>query len=670
MASLSQILDWFKTGKKPTQAQFWTSWGSFWHKEEIIPQSAISNLTTVLNAKAEKAQFDAHKTDENAHTGLFAAKEDKTQKGVAGGYVPLDEFSKIAHQFLSIVNNLTTGGTMSLLSAEQGVVLQTQIDAINTLLTSDDINLDTVQELVDAIKTVETSLETILVDDLTTGGTTKALTAEMGKSLKSLIDGKGIYETTGDFSNIQNLINNNLEGATINLKPNHIYAQDNSLIMKKGITINGNGATLKRSTEQATTITTAVTQASTIIKVFSIPLDWKAGDYLQLYTDDTYFTSSYKYEIIIESIVGNTINLSQPIGRPAQGMTRTWQIGTNIRKVFSQITAKRSKDLFTEATSFYINNLKLDGNVSGNSASLYWGVNMAFQNNGRAKLTNVSFLNMPNECVFGTGFSLYDCYAENLNGSFIHQSGDINEGEKILGGVITGCKTYNTNKVSSNLVNGHNEGVVTFSFTSGRINIHNNRFIKGGESVLGVVSYGFDPMDGSNKDFNFNNNYCEEFTKAVSYFNWANNAVRLVENMQISNNVFSNCGDDDWGIYQSNVDAMGDIKFINNLLTNGTVISNVPQKMLLSDPQKIAIRAVFTDANLVFDNTELAKVRYDHFYGGANLPSLDYWSLETRRNENTSSYGVQIATGWGPNNTNKMFIRSVYNGVWTGWVEK
>lgn len=190
MANLAQIYDWFMTGKKPTQAQFWAAWGSFWNKEETIPQSAISNLTTVLNAKTENDQFNAHKVAVDAHTDLFLGKEDKTQKGVAGGYVPLDEFSKIAHQFLSIVNNLTTGGTTSLLSAEQGVVLQTQIDAINTLLTSDDINLDTVQELVDAIKTVETSLETILVNDLTTGGTTKALTAEMGKLLQTQLNGK------------------------------------------------------------------------------------------------------------------------------------------------------------------------------------------------------------------------------------------------------------------------------------------------------------------------------------------------------------------------------------------------------------------------------------------------------------------------------------------------
>lgn len=189
MANLAQIYDWFMTGKKPTQAQFWASWGSFWNKEETIPQSAITNLTTVLNAKTENDQFNAHKVALDAHTNLFLGKEDKDQKGAANGYAPLDATIKIASDYLNIVNDLVTGGATSLASAETVKNLKTQINAINLLLTSDNLNLDTVQEIVDAIETVQTSLSTILVNDLTTGGTTKALTAEMGKTLKGLIDG-------------------------------------------------------------------------------------------------------------------------------------------------------------------------------------------------------------------------------------------------------------------------------------------------------------------------------------------------------------------------------------------------------------------------------------------------------------------------------------------------
>ncbi|WP_281225939.1 hypothetical protein [Flavobacterium aquiphilum] len=106
----------------------------------------------------------------------------------------------------SDINNIKTENYNALdyiaegkaLDARQGKVLKDLIDTINTLLTSDDVNLDTVQELVDAIKTVETSLSTILINDITTGGITKALTAEMGKQLelkKLDVTGSYVYNT-------------------------------------------------------------------------------------------------------------------------------------------------------------------------------------------------------------------------------------------------------------------------------------------------------------------------------------------------------------------------------------------------------------------------------------------------------------------------------------------
>lgn len=75
-----------------------------------------------------------------------------------------------------------------LVTEEELLAINSQINAINVLLQSDNVNLDNVQELVDAIESVQLSLSSILVNDLTTGGVTKALTAEMGKTLKGFID--------------------------------------------------------------------------------------------------------------------------------------------------------------------------------------------------------------------------------------------------------------------------------------------------------------------------------------------------------------------------------------------------------------------------------------------------------------------------------------------------
>ncbi|WP_343697121.1 hypothetical protein [Flavobacterium sp.] len=184
--NINTILGWFKTGYKPTQAQFWSSWQSFWHKDEIIPQSSIANLEETLNIKIDKLYLDEHKIDKNAHKNLFDEKENKSQRGIPNGYVPLDTMAKITSNYLNIVNDLNSGGINSLLSAEQGKILQNQINSINDLLESDNISLNTIQKIVNYIEDIQVTLSSFLVNDLTTGGACKALTAEMGKILNDI----------------------------------------------------------------------------------------------------------------------------------------------------------------------------------------------------------------------------------------------------------------------------------------------------------------------------------------------------------------------------------------------------------------------------------------------------------------------------------------------------
>jgi len=90
-----------------------------------------------------------------------------------------------------VVNNLTTNTTDVPLSANQGLVLKGLIDGINTLLTSDDTNLDTIQEVVDFIKTNKSTLDSLGISNIS--GLQAALDAK-----EPSVTGKGL--SANDFT--------------------------------------------------------------------------------------------------------------------------------------------------------------------------------------------------------------------------------------------------------------------------------------------------------------------------------------------------------------------------------------------------------------------------------------------------------------------------------------
>ena len=100
MATLAQIKNWFKTGLKPTQSQFWETWDSFFHKEEIIPQASIENLDQDLNSKANNDDFLAHISNPEAHSEMRELLQQESYKVidalVSGGVynVSADDFGK------------------------------------------------------------------------------------------------------------------------------------------------------------------------------------------------------------------------------------------------------------------------------------------------------------------------------------------------------------------------------------------------------------------------------------------------------------------------------------------------------------------------------------------------------------------------------------------------
>lgn len=56
---LNTLKTWFKTGLKPTQAQFWAWLDAFYHKDEEIPQDKINGLAKTLESKADTSEVEA-----------------------------------------------------------------------------------------------------------------------------------------------------------------------------------------------------------------------------------------------------------------------------------------------------------------------------------------------------------------------------------------------------------------------------------------------------------------------------------------------------------------------------------------------------------------------------------------------------------------------------------
>ena len=114
--------------------------------------------------------------------------------------------------YTDIVNDVTTGGTSKPLSAEQGKTLKGLIDAINVVLTSNDTDLDVLQEVVTYIKANRTTLTSLGISSIS--GLQTALDGKV-----ATVSGKGL--SANDFTDaLQTKLNNIAAGAEVNVQAN------------------------------------------------------------------------------------------------------------------------------------------------------------------------------------------------------------------------------------------------------------------------------------------------------------------------------------------------------------------------------------------------------------------------------------------------------------------
>ena len=152
------LYKWFSNFMKPAQEHFRALIDSFYHKNEPIPMSSIEGLSRAIENTVSAKQLLNHLEDTNAHRGLF------------------DE-------------------------------LKRQIQAIQTILQVDDVNLDTLQEIVTELK-ANTKLQE-LIDKKVNKEEGKGLSAnDFTNELKQKLE--GISPLVGKYFS-SNLIQGNTE---------------------------------------------------------------------------------------------------------------------------------------------------------------------------------------------------------------------------------------------------------------------------------------------------------------------------------------------------------------------------------------------------------------------------------------------------------------------------
>ena len=146
-----------------------------------------ADITTVTQQLGTKINTSAIKNDltTGGASNVLSAEQGKTLKGLVDGKASKSDLnSKINTS--AIKDDLVTGGASNVLSAEQGVIIKGLIDALSEKIDAVGGGASgDVAELI-ASKVAKTDI----INDLITGGETKVLSAEQGKTLKGLVDGK------------------------------------------------------------------------------------------------------------------------------------------------------------------------------------------------------------------------------------------------------------------------------------------------------------------------------------------------------------------------------------------------------------------------------------------------------------------------------------------------
>ncbi|WP_294332982.1 hypothetical protein [uncultured Chryseobacterium sp.] len=163
---LNTILNWFKTGEIPTEAQFEATFLAFFHKDDPIPRENIKGLKEILQSFVDAGAFQEHLKDTEAHSGYLAllnagnltstdVSSWKNKLGI-GNMATTDSSNQTGNTYTKIQIN---GFVDALKDTDKELALK--IEDISKILLSNDLSLDELQEIVDFIKKSRDDLEAL-----------------------------------------------------------------------------------------------------------------------------------------------------------------------------------------------------------------------------------------------------------------------------------------------------------------------------------------------------------------------------------------------------------------------------------------------------------------------------------------------------------------------------
>lgn len=163
---LNTIFSWFETGDFPTEAQFKATFLSFYHKDDIIPIKNIEGFEDLSHLFASAEDFKKHLKDPAAHSGylallnasnLTATHVDnwKSKLGISN-VATIDSSGQPGNVYTKIQ---VDGFVNELKDADKGLAFE--IEKIKKLLSSNDLSLDELQEIVNFIKNNRNDIEAL-----------------------------------------------------------------------------------------------------------------------------------------------------------------------------------------------------------------------------------------------------------------------------------------------------------------------------------------------------------------------------------------------------------------------------------------------------------------------------------------------------------------------------